>query len=80
MKDSPLGRGCKTKFLKYFSLSMAITLLSSLNEGIMGLVEKHSVYSKPLICFSMRIPILSNFGILRNIYGVVLCATLLPLK
>jgi hypothetical protein len=45
---------------------MAITLLSSLNEGIMGLVEKHSVYSKPLICFSMRIPILSNFSILRK--------------
>jgi hypothetical protein len=30
---------------------MAITLLPSLIEGIMGLREKHSAYSKPLILF-----------------------------
>jgi hypothetical protein len=30
---------------------MAVTLLPSLNEGFMGLREKHSVYSKLLILF-----------------------------
>jgi hypothetical protein len=30
---------------------MAATLLPSLNEGLMGLREKHSAYSKPLILF-----------------------------
>jgi hypothetical protein len=30
---------------------MAIPLLSSSNEGFMGLREKHPVYSKPLILF-----------------------------
>jgi hypothetical protein len=31
---------------------MAATLLPSSNEGLMGLVEKHPVYSKPLIFFN----------------------------
>jgi len=50
---------------------MAVTLLPSLNEGFMGLVEKHPEYSKPLIfCFSMRDPlIILKFRDPRNIWG-----------
>jgi hypothetical protein len=35
---------------------MAVTLLPSSNEDIMGLVEKHSAYSKPLILFFYEDP------------------------
>jgi hypothetical protein len=31
---------------------MAVTLLPSSNEGLMGLREKHPVYNKPLIFFN----------------------------
>jgi hypothetical protein len=48
---------------------MAVTLLPSLNEGFMGLVEKHPVYSKLLTLFFNEDPHLSNFGILRKING-----------
>jgi len=59
---------------------MATTLLPSSIEGFMGLREKHPVYSKLFILFFDEDPLLIlKFGILRNIYGVVLCATLLPL-
>jgi hypothetical protein len=52
MKASPFREGMKDLiFLKYILLSMAVSLLFSSNEGFMGLVEKHPVYSKPLILF-----------------------------
>jgi len=61
---------------------MATTLLPSSIEGFMGLREKHPVYSKLSILFFNEDPllILSNLGILRNINGMVLCATLLLLR
>jgi hypothetical protein len=37
---------------------MAATLLPSLNEGFMGLVEKHPVYSKLFILFFNEDPLL----------------------
>ena len=48
---------------------MATTLLPSLNEGFMGLREKHSACSKLFILFFNEDPLLSNLGILRNING-----------
>jgi len=53
MKASPFMAGMNRfkYFKKKFSLSMATTLLPSLNEGFMGLREKHPVYSKLSILF-----------------------------
>jgi hypothetical protein len=60
---------------------MAVTLLPSLNEGLMGLVEKHSAYSKFFILFFNE-GSLDNLKIwTQEIYmGVVLCTTLLLTK
>jgi len=61
---------------------MAVTLLSSLNEGFMGLVEKHPVYSKLFILFFYEGSPFNHkiSGPEKKYMGVVLCATLLPLK
>jgi hypothetical protein len=51
---------------------MAVKLLPSSNEGLMGLVEKHSAYSKPLILFLYEGSPFNNFKISgpeKNIWG-----------
>jgi hypothetical protein len=51
---------------------MAVTLLPSLIEGIMGLREKHPAYSKLFIfCFSMRDPrlLILKSGSEKNKWG-----------
>jgi hypothetical protein len=66
------------KCLKIFFLSITATLLLSSNEGIMGLREKHPVYSKlfdfPFFYEGSLLTIL-NFRELRNIMGLALCTT-----
>jgi hypothetical protein len=49
---------------------MAVTLLPSSNEGLMGLREKHPVYSKPLILFFNEGSLVNfKMGPEKNIYG-----------
>jgi hypothetical protein len=49
---------------------MAATLLSSSNEGLMGLVEKHSAYRIPLILFFNEDPHFIQFrDPEKNIWG-----------
>jgi hypothetical protein len=54
---------------------MAVTLLPSSNEGLMGLREKHSAYSKPLVLFfNEGSPFnLKISGPEKNIWGGSLC-------
>jgi hypothetical protein len=62
---------------------MAVTLLPSSNEGLMGLVEKHSAYRIPLVLFFYEgsfLIILKSWDPRKISNGVVLCATLLPLR
>jgi len=53
MKASPLSEGMNSLNIlkKEFLSSTVATLLPSLNEGFMGLREKHSAYSKLFILF-----------------------------
>jgi hypothetical protein len=74
MKASLLGLDERFKYFKnIFSLSMAATLLSSSNEGLMGLVEKHQYTNILFIfCFSMRVPpliILKSRDLRKNLNG-----------
>jgi len=60
-------------FKRNFLVSMAVTLLPSLNEGFMGLVEKHPAYSKlfDFLFFNEGSPF-NNFKISgpeKNIWG-----------
>jgi hypothetical protein len=73
MKTSPFRAWMKDlNILKIFFLSMAATLLSSSNEGFMGLVEKHPEYSKLFILFFNEGSPFNNFKISgpeKNIWG-----------